>query len=345
MNKSQLKDVLFELCACGGTSGDEADCLNTAAEYLSKYMPVEFDALGNCIGKTQGNGTGILLDAHADRIGLVVTSVDENGFLRVSKVGGADARVMTASTVTVCGKEKIKGFVSSIPPHLTKGDDGKKASDFEEVYIDIGLSHDEAVKIVTPGDRILFDGIQKELLNNTAVSPCIDDRAGIVVILRCLEILRQSGKTICPLTVNFAVQEETGGSGAQTGAFASGAGEAIAVDVGFARAPGIKKEEAGELGKGAMIGFAPSLDYTMSKKLVELADNNGIAYQYDVMGGRTGTDGDSISNVCSGIKTALISIPLKNMHTAVEVVSLDDIEACAQLMAAYILERSAENNA
>lgn len=343
MKEYDLTELLFDLCSGAGVSGNETVAAKKAAKYLSEYMSCETDALGSVIGRKKGSGINILLDAHIDQIGLVVTSIDDKGFLRVAKCGGADARVMSAAEVTVWGKKKLYGVVASIPPHLSEKKEENKAADFDSVYIDIGMSKTEACKYVSPGDRITFNGTQAKLLNNGVVSPCIDDRAGVAAILRCLQIVENSGKQPCNITVMFSSQEETGGSGAVAGAYKSEADEAIAVDVGFAKAPGIKDEKAGKAGGGAMIGIAPSLDYDMSNTLIGLAEKNSIKWQYDVMGGSTGTNGDEISTTAGGIKTALISIPIKNMHTAVEIVNVDDIEATAQLLAVYILERSAGN--
>ncbi len=336
-------NLLFDLCGANGTPGDENDIAEKAMKYLNEFMPCRRDALGSVIGKKEGKGINILLDAHMDRIGLTVTAVDDKGFLRVAKCGGADARVMSASEVTVFGKEKLYGVVTSIPPHLASKDEENKAAAFEDVCIDIGLNGEKARELVTPGDRIIFNGPSARLCGDRVVSPAVDDRAGMAAILRCLEILKESGKETCSITVMFSSQEETGGSGAQAGSFGVDADEAIAVDVGFALAPGIKEQQAGKLGGGAQIGFSPIIDEDMCAALVSIAENNGIKWQYDVMGGKTGTNGDEIQVSAGGVKTALISIPIRNMHTNVETVSLGDIEAVARLMAAYILERSGEN--
>jgi endoglucanase len=195
------------------------------------------------------------------------------------------------------------------------------------------------MKIVSPGDRITFNGGFSKLLGNRVASPSVDDRAGVAAILRCLEMLE--GKELnCRLSVMFSVQEETGGSGAQTAAFSAQADEAIAVDVSFASAPDVSSEKYASLGGGAMIGYAPSLDYAMSKKLKDIAERENIPYQCEVMGGKTGTDCDEIQVAGKGVKTSLISVPLRNMHTAIEVCDLADIESTARLMAEYIIERS-----
>ncbi len=337
-NYNEVSVLLEKLCAAKGVSGAENMAAQVVSELLGKYMPVKTDPLGNVTG-TMGEGdVHILLDAHLDQIGLVVTAVDEDGFLKVAKCGGADIRVLAAAEVTVHGKEDIFGIITSTPPHLSKPEDSDKAKGFDEIAVDIGMKREDALELVSPGDRITFNGGFLKLLGNRVASPSIDDRAGVVAILRCLEMLE--GKELnCKISVLFSVQEETGGSGAQTGAFSADADEAIAVDVSFATAPGISGEKYASLGAGTMIGYAPSLDYEMSRRLSDIAEKRNIPNQPEVMGGKTGTNCDEIQISGKGVKTALLSVPLRNMHTAVEVCDLEDIENTAKLMAEYIIER------
>ena len=341
-NYIEVSALLEKLCAAKGVSGAENEAAAVAAELLGRHMPAKTDILGSVTGTTGSGDTHILLDAHLDQIGLVVTSIDENGFLKVTKCGGADIRVLAAAEVTVHGKEKLFGVITSTPPHLSSPGDSGKAKGFDEIAVDIGMSRDEAVKYVSAGDRITFNGEYKQLLGNRICSPSLDDRAGVAAILRALELLDGKNHN-CIISVLFSVQEETGGSGAKTGAFAADADEAIAVDVSFASAPSVSSEKYAALGGGAMIGYAPSLDFAMSKKLAEIAEKNDIPNQSEVMGGRTGTNCDQIQLAGKGVKTALISVPLRNMHTAAEVCDLADIENTARLIAAYITERGAEN--
>lgn len=338
-NYSEVYTLLKELCGAKGVSGAENAAAEVAAEMLAKYMPVKTDALGSVTGRKEGSGTHILLDAHLDQIGLIVTAVDSEGFLKVAKCGGADCRVLAAADVTVHGKKDVFGIVASTPPHLAKPDEAKKATGFDNMIIDIGMSEKEAKEIVSLGDRVTFNGEWKELAGNKISSASVDDRAGVAAILRCLEILEEK-KIDCNLSVIFSVQEETGGSGAQAGAFSAAPQEAVAVDVSFASAPGVSGEKYAALGKGTMIGFAPSLDYSMSRTLERIAKEKEIPYQTEVMGGKTGTNCDEIQVSGAGVKTALLSVPLRNMHTAVEVCDLEDIENTAKLMAEYIAERS-----
>lgn len=336
---SELSALLEKLCGAKGVSGAENEAAAVAAELLGKYMPVTVDALGSVTGTSGNGGVHILLDAHLDQIGLVVTAIDEDGFIKVAKCGGADIRVLAAAEVTVHGKEKLFGVITSTPPHLSTSDDSGKAKGFDDIAVDIGTDKKAAEKLVSLGDRITFNGEFMHLAGSRVSSPSIDDRAGVAAILRCLEILEDK-ELNCKLSVMFSVQEETGGSGAQTAAFAADADEAIAVDVSFASAPGVSSEKYASLGGGAMVGYAPSLDYEMSRKLTEIAEKENIPNQCEVMGGKTGTNCDEIQVAGKGVKTALISVPLRNMHTAVEVCDLEDIESTARLMAEYIIERS-----
>lgn len=337
-----LSAVLGALCSAKGVSGAENEAAVAASEMLGRFMPVKTDALGSVTGRKEGKGPHILLDAHLDQIGLIVTAIDDSGFLKFAKCGGADRRVLAAAEVTVHGKENIFGVVTSTPPHLAKPDDAAKALPFDEMAIDIGMKKEEAQKLVSLGDRVTFNGKYLPLLGNRVSSPSIDDRAGVAAVLRCLEILDEKGAD-CNLSVMFSVQEETGGSGAQTAAFTAQADEAIAVDVSFASAPSVSSEKYASLGKGTMIGFAPSLDYKMSRTLESIAKRENIPYQPEVMGGKTGTNCDEIQVSGRGVRTALLSVPLRNMHTACEVCDLEDIENTARLMAEYITERSGGN--
>lgn len=338
-NYFETASLLEKLCSAKGVSGAENEAAVVASELLGKYMPVSIDALGSVTG-TMGDGkVHILLDAHLDQIGLIVTAIDEDGFLKVAKCGGADIRVLAASEVTVHGKEKLFGVITSTPPHLTTPDDSGKAKGFDDIAVDIGMNKENAEKFVSLGDRITFNGKFTRLSGNRVSSPSIDDRAGVAAVLRCLDMLKDK-ELDCKISVCFSVQEETGGSGAQTASFTAAADEAIAVDVSFAAAPEVSAEKYASLGGGAMIGYAPSLDYEMSKKLSDIAKEKNIPNQPEVMGGRTGTNCDEIQVSGKGIKTALISVPLRNMHTAIEVCDLEDIENTARLMAEYIIGRS-----
>ena len=339
-----LKELCFSLCEKAGTSGDERLAAQYAKELLNKYMPAKIDVSGSVVGTTNNGKIHILLDAHIDSIGLVVRGIDEKGFLLVDRVGGMDERILTGAEVTVHGKEELFGVICSVPPHLQKGDNKKELLNLKEMAVDIGFTKEEAEKYVEIGDRITLRTHQAELLGNNIASCSLDDRSCIAVILRALELTKGKIPSI-KLTVLFSSQEETGGTGAKTAAFSAMPQYAIAVDVGFGNDPYTDKAQTIELSKGPSIGISPILDRDFMKELKDLAKENGIPFQHDVMSGRTGTNADSINVTGSGVKTALLSLPLRYMHTGAEIVNLDDIENTAKLIAAYLLKKEAECNA
>lgn len=338
-----IKQIVARLTEGAGVSGNE-QTLHTAEAILSEYADVRRDALGSIIGTFGSGEKHIMLDAHLDRIGLIVTSVDESGFLRVDKCGGCDARVLSAATVTVWGKKPIFGVVTSTPPHLSKSEDASKAPAFDTIYIDTGLSCQEVKKTVSAGDRITIDAPVRSLTDNIITGSALDDRIGMAAILRAAEILKDK-QLNTKISIIFSVQEETTEAGAKAGAFGIAPDEAIAVDVSFADAPGIDPSQCGKLGNGGMICISPSLSAEMSYELIKAAETNGIKYQTEICPSSTGTNADVISASKCGVRTGLVSIPLRNMHTQAELADINDIESAAQIIAAYIAAQEEKKNA
>lgn len=172
-----MKELLLQLCAPAGVSGAEKPAAQEAAEALSAFAQVHTDASGNVIGEIAGHGPHILLDAHIDQVGMVVTGVDAEGFLRIDKCGGIDIRTLAGHEVTVWGREPLYGVVCSTPPHLSKQED-QSITDITEMAIDIGLSAEAAREKVHPGDRVTLRRSPKKLLGGQISSPSLDDRAG-----------------------------------------------------------------------------------------------------------------------------------------------------------------------
>lgn len=343
MNKfAGISDMLEALCSAKGVSGAESEAAKVASEMLGRFMPVTTDALGSVRGRKEGNGPFILLDAHLDQIGLVVRGFDEKGFVLFDKVGGADLRVLTGAEVLLHGREDIFGVVCSVPPHLSKKED--KKLDINLMAIDTGYSKEEIEKILSVGDRITLRSPQCELLGDKISTGALDDRCAVAAILYALELVKGRLSNV-GLTVMFSSREETGGSGAKTGAFSFMPDYSVVVDVGFGDDPYTDKSETITLGKGPSIGIAPILDSELTKELVSLAEEKNIPYQHDVMGRTTGTNADGITLTGTGVKTALLSIPLRYMHTANEVISLKDIEYTGKLIAEYLIKKEAQCNA
>lgn len=330
------KELLRTLCAVPGVSGDEAAAREAVKALFSPLGEVTTDALGNvlCTYKGTKHGRKILLDAHLDQIGLCVLEITPEGFLRCAPCGGADKRVLCGAGVTVHGKETLYGVITSTPPHLQKDGDEKALPD--TIPVDIGLTKEQAQSLVSVGDRVSLRYTFSELLNDCVSAPALDDRAGIAVLFLALEQLKllACGDTV---TVLCSTREETTEGGAKAASFNANADLCLAVDVSFAKTPDAKAEECGILGNGPMIGIAPSLTFSVSKGLQQIAAERGIPYQTEVMGGMSGTNADVMASEAGGMQTGLVSIPLRYMHTGVEVVSVKDIEHAASLLVNYIL--------
>lgn len=337
-----MKEILNELCTVCGVSGNEHEASETAARMLGRYANnVTVEPNGNVIAEFGNSGQKhIMLDAHIDRIGLVVTYIDENGFLKGSPCGGLDMRTLPGSSVTVCGKEPITGVICTLPPHLQK--DEANAVDKDEIWIDTGLPPEIVKEKISLGDTVMLNSFMRPLLNNRVACGALDNRIGCAVLIRCAALLH--GKELpCKVSVVLSVQEETTESGARTSAYALYPDEAIVVDVGFAHQSGVPREKSGALGCGGIISIAPVLSKPVTDKLIQLAKNMNLDVDYEVCGGATGTNADAISSARGGVACGIISIPERNMHTQVEIIDLKDAENIAQLLVKYILDGGAEN--
>ena len=331
-----LFETLKELTAAAGVAGEENSAAFTVKKMLDEYGKAEITPYGNVlcrVGEFSQNKPTILLDAHIDEIGMIVSYITDDGFLKVSNCGGLDRRVLLAQQVTIYGKQKLTGFVTSTPPHLEKGNSA--VPEIDDIYIDTGLSGEQARSLVNLGDKVLIENALEKMQGSRVTSKALDDRCGCAAILLVLDLIRDK-KLDCNIIVLFSTQEETGERGAQTGAYDLNADMAVVVDVSFAKTNGEADEDCGRLGKGAMIGFAPSLSRKMSNDFVSLAEKENIPYQLEVMNGKTGTNADAIGVTQNGIACVTISIPEKHMHTPVEIVDLKDIENTAKLIAKYL---------
>ena len=337
----EIKQLISELTVPEGVSGAESSAAKAAVKLLEPYGEVSVTAQNNIICKVGEHIEGrpsLLIEAHIDEIGMIVTYITDDGFLKVSECGGVDARVLPASVVTVYAKVPVKGVITSVPPHLS--DDSSAVPEVDRTYIDTGLTKEELEKTVSIGDRVLIENEPVLLQGNRMTSKALDDRSGCAAVIRALELIKGK-ETAFNVTAMLASCEEVGSRGAKVGAFAGEYDEAIAVDVTFAVRHGENKSDYTELGKGPAIGVSSSLSQEMSDSLIKTAEDNGIPYQLEVMGGLTGTDADAITVSKGGVKTVTLSIPERYMHTPVEVVSLEDCENTARLIAAYITGRRA----
>mgnify|MGYP002715448657 CR=1 FL=1 len=336
-----LENIIFTLADAYGVSGDENSAAQIALRYLKEYTDDCYIKNGNVIGNfgvREPKKPHILIDAHIDQIGFVVTNITEDGFLKIGNIGGIDRRLLLAQQVIILGKQKITGIICSIPPHLSENED--EVPEISDICIDIGMTQEEAEKIVSLGDSVLFSQKCAKLLGDRITGAALDDRCGVASILNTLEMLKNTDLNYtdlnCSFSVLFSTQEEVGERGAKIAAFDINPDIAIAVDVSFALTSDDSELKCGKLGKGCMIGISPSLDKELSKKMIAIAKENNIPYQIEVMSGTTGTNADRFSVNNDGVKSVTLSIPLRYMHTPVEVISLADVCSTSTLIAEYI---------
>lgn len=323
-------ELLKTLTSPAGVAGEESSSFESLKGLFSLYGDVSCDDTGNIIIHKNGKGKHILLDAHLDTIGFVVTGITDDGFVRVQKVGGVDMRTVEGMELTLHGINDIYGVVCTVPPHLSNGE--SKVSTDETAVVDIGMTKEDAEKVISIGDRASFRSNFSILNENRVSSPYMDDRSGIAVLLKALEYT----KTENEITLVCSAQEETGGAGATCAAFNVDADLSVSVDVSFAETPDSKSSECGKMNGGAMIGYAPILDRSYTELLVEIAKEKDIPYQKEIMNGRTGTNADHITISKGGVPSVLVSIPLRYMHTPVETVDVRDIKSCAKLIAEFL---------
>lgn len=333
-----IKNTVAMLSEAAGASGNESLAAELALDMLKKYCPDAEIKNGNVIGKFgkfNESLPSLVLDAHIDQIGMIVTYITDEGFVKIGNLGGIDRRLLPAQQVVIHGKRDIKGVICSVPPHLSSGKN--EVISFSDAAVDTGMTKSELEEIISYGDTITFDVKCRSLIGSRITGGALDDRCGVASILYALELLKEQ-KTSYNVTVIFSSQEELGERGAAIGAFEINPDIAIAVDVSFAFAKGENEQKCGYLGKGPMIGISPSLSREISHKLIDTAKNSKIPYQLEVMNGLTSTNADRYSVNREGAESCTVSIPLRNMHTPVEVIDISDVELTGKLLAEFIKE-------
>ena len=343
--KTLLKELSGLMSVTGYThkSGEKLKALvgNAFDEYYS-------DSVGNHIfvrrcGKE--NAPKILIDTHYDEIGMMVTKVNKGGFLSMINIGGLDARILQASEVVVYGEDEegnekeIYGVIISTPPHLTKPSEVNKLKEIGELYIDTGYSEEELKKYVKLGTPVGFREIYRDLLNNRISGKSFDCKScGACAVYAIANTPKEElAGDVYMLFSNF---EETGASfgGAVTAGFRIDPDYAMVADVTGAVIPGDSRKEP-KMGEGPSITLSPITDRKMNKLLMELAEKKGIKLQREVAAGRTGTNTTALNLVGAGIPIVDIGLPLRNMHTYNEIISVDDANGMAEVMKIFITSK------
>jgi putative aminopeptidase FrvX len=336
---TETPGLLDKLLRAPAPSGYEAPAAEVWREEAS-FASLASDGIGSSVARIGEASPLLAVVGHIDEIGLVVRHIDENGFLWFAPIGGWDPQILVGQRVEVQGSDgPILGVVGRKPFHLLDGDARKKVVELKGLHIDVGAGdRDEAAAIVRVGDPVVIAGEPLRLAGQRAISRSMDNRLGAYVSLESLRRCHERGSVGGSFAAIAAVQEEIGLFGARTSAFQVEPDLAVVVDVTHATdAPGIDEKELGahKLGSGPVIFRGATLSPKVFELLVETAEEAGIEHTVGATGNHTGTDADGIQFARSGIPTGLVAIPLRYMHSPVEMVDLADVESAVELIAAF----------
>ncbi len=348
-----LPVVLRKLLTAAGPSGYETAPAAVFAEAGRAFTgEVSVDVMGSAIVRVPGTTPGAPLLAivgHIDEIGLIVTHIDDDGFLRFVGVGGWDAQILIGQRAELTTQGgPVAGVVGRKAIHLLREDDRKKVPELRDLHIDIGAKNgDQARGLVRIGDVAVIAGEPLELANDRFVSRSMDNRLGAFIALEAARIVADAGGAPGEVAACGVVQEEINLAGAMTSAYRLRPDVAIAVDVTHETgSPGVEVNEIGkhEFGDGPIIERGSLLNPVVFELLHETAEREEIPFTIAASGRSTGTDADAIHLSRSGVPTGGVSIALRYMHSPVEMVQLDDIDACARLIAAFAQSLTAETS-
>ncbi|MBO5287319.1 MAG: M20/M25/M40 family metallo-hydrolase [Clostridia bacterium] len=333
-----IRITLRTLCQEMTVSGYEYRAERMIRELCSPFFDeIKMDHLGNFVMiKKSGkeNAPKILLDAHFDNVGMMVTSIENGGFLGITSIGGIDTRVLPATEVTVYGAKEIYGIISSTPPHLLKGGSGT-APGISELWIDTGYSKEELEKYVEIGDIVGYRNKYTELHNNFVTSAGLDDKACVCGIIEAMRLVDAS-KLSYDVYVTISAQEETGKCGSARATFGLNPDIAIITDVNFARGDGSPDHETIVCGEGVSVDISSATDRRLTRNIIKLLTEVGIAHQLICEPDCTYTNNERLLVNGLGTRTAVISIPLKSMHTPSETVKLEDIVSLRDVILAIL---------
>ncbi len=333
-------DLIKRLTLAIGISGyrGEHNIHDVVRAELTPYVDrVERDRMGSVIGLKSGQGPEaaaprkIMLAAHLDEIGAIVTKIDK-GFLRFNQVGALDDRVLMGQEVVVHAQRDLPGIIGSIPPHLLAAGRSNYTVDRHEMHIDVGLPPRQVQKLVQIGDLISFTSPPTELLNGLLSAKSLDNRASIAAMIVCLQTLNKMHHQWDVYAVATADEEWGSYVGATTQAYAIQPDVAIAIDVTFADTDKIEVK----LNKGPVISIGPSNHPVIRERLLKICRDLELKYQDEMLPGGAGTDAFAIEISREGVPTILISVPSRYMHSPVEVVHPKDVERIGRLLAYFI---------
>ncbi len=350
-----VPQLLLDLLGARGPSGYESAPAGVWREAASAFAQVSSDVVGTPLALVEPKHgyesakRRLLVMGHIDEIGLMVTHIDDEGYLWFRGVGGWDAQILVGQRVVLDTRDgPLTGVVGKKPIHLLREEDRKKVAEVRDLHIDVGARDGEqARELVRVGDVAVIDAQPVELPNGRLTARALDNRLGSFVALEAARLVAQAGGAQWELAAVAAVQEETTFGGSRTSAFALEPDAAIVVDVTHATdTPGIEVKEAGKhaLGSGPVISRGSNLNATLFELLHQTAEAEKIPFTVEASARATGTDADAVHISRAGVPTGLVSIPIRYMHSPVELVQLDDVHACARLIAAAALRLERETS-
>ena len=320
-------------------SGFEAELQKRVRARVEGFADeVATDLHGNLIAvKNPGAPVRMMLAGHCDQIGLIVQYIDAEGFLYVLSLGGWDPQILLGQRMCVwTDSGPIPAVIARKPIHLLTEEERKQVPKLKDLWLDIGVKDKaEAETMVRIGDPVTVELEYREMRNHRVICPAMDDKCGLWVVMEALRRVDKS-RLQCSLYAVSTVQEEVGLRGARTSAFGIDPQVGIAVDVTHATdCPTIEKKQEGDvcLGKGPVIYRGPNMNPRLVTRLIDVAKSAEIAHQLAADGRPTGTDANAIQITRGGVATALVSIPNRYMHSPVEMISLDDMDRAADLLA------------
>lgn len=332
-----IEALIKQLSAIHAPTGFEApvrDALRAA--WAGLVDEFQLDGLGSLIGIKRGSGAEprrrIMICAHMDEIGLIVAEV-RDGFIRTASLGGIDYRPLLAQAVIVHGRRDLPGVFGAAPPHMARV--RKKYPDAADLWIDVGLPAADAAELVRVGDPITFDSPPVDLKGDRIAGKSMDNRVSLAALTLCLHELQRRNHLWDVYAVASA-QEEIGPYGALTSAYQIQPDIAVAVDTTFGIQPGVGDDEGFALGGGPTIGLGPNFHPRLYQTARDIASANEIKLQTEPLPGNSGTDAWVIQVSRDGVPSLLLSIPIRNMHTPVEVVDVRDVKRTGRLLAAIV---------
>lgn len=341
MDKEEIKGLLMELSGTVGISGSESAVAAVASRYLERYgARIRRDRLGSLIACHKGEDSGekpfsLALVAHMDEIGAMVTKIEDGGALRFTAVGGIDPRILPGQPVEVHGRTLLKGIIGAKPPHLLSAKERRQAHKFEDLFIDIGMGKEQAEAQVRPGDLVSFDAPPLALsAGECMIGKSLDDRAGVAALVICAAELA-AARHAPDIYYVASVQEEVGLRGAITAAHGLVPDLAVAIDVTFGESPGLKPPEVFKVGGGPVISMGPNFHPALVRHFEDAAAADRFTVQREADPAAGGTDAWAIQVAREGVPTALLSIPLRYMHSTVELLNMDDLNNTGRLLASF----------